>query len=122
MGLVGLMSSWHRVFGSILWVRNFFSRVFSWSKVYSRGYFVRLKFFLMGILWVQSFFSWLFRGSNFFFVMVNFVIQRFSVIICCMRMSGRYQKYINPSKTTYSIPSRFHQLSVLVTLEKHFIY
>ena len=30
------------------------------------GYFVSLKFFLVGISWVQNFFSWVFFGSKFF--------------------------------------------------------
>ena len=63
-----------------------------------RGYFVGPKFFLVAILWVQSFFlvgaswskiflvgsslaqnlfSWELHGSNFFFVVANFAIQRF---------------------------------------------
>ena len=40
-------------FVGISWVQNFFSWVFRGFKISSGGYFVSLKFFLMGILWVQ---------------------------------------------------------------------
>ena len=36
------------------------------SVIFSRGYFVGLKFFLMGISWVPHFFSWIFGGSEIF--------------------------------------------------------
>ena len=49
------------------------------SKIVSRGYFMVQKFFLVGTLWVQNFFSWVFHRSKFFFIVINFVIQRFSV-------------------------------------------
>ena len=65
VGLAGLLPSCHRAFVGISWVQDF-----------SRGYFVGLKFFLVGISWVQSFFlvgiSWVqnflvsIRGSEIF--------------------------------------------------------
>ena len=93
--------------------------VFRGSKSFSRGYFVGLKCFLVGILWVQSFFSGVLYGSKYFprgyFVdhVVNFVIQRFS-LASCMRKSEKKQKYINTSQTMHSIPNRFEHLSVLL--------
>ena len=84
--LMGLMPSCHRAFVGISWVWNFFSWIFRGSKIFSRGFFVGLKFFLVGTssvqnfprgyLWVQNFFVgilgpnffwWVFPGSNYFF-------------------------------------------------------
>ena len=76
-GLVGLVSSCHRVFMGISRIGSFLSWVFSVSKI-----------FLMDISWVQIFFSWVlnfFHGYSwvqFFFLEVDFVIQRFSVALC----------------------------------------
>ena len=93
----------------ILWIQNFFSKVFSEFKFFSRGYFVGLIFFLVA----------------------NFVIHIFSVVYC-MRKSDRKKKYTNTSQTAYSIPNQFkhrdiispwfQQLSVLLILERCFIY
>ena len=48
VGLVGLVTSCHRVFVGISWVTNFFLWVFRGSQLFSRGYFVGSKFFLVG--------------------------------------------------------------------------
>ena len=66
VGLVGLVPSWHRAFVGISWVQNFFSWVFRGSKIFSRGYFVEPKFFVVGILWLWNFLSWVFCGSEIF--------------------------------------------------------
>ena len=58
------------------WVRNFFSGVFRGSKIFTRGYFVGLNFFLVGLSWVQSFFSWVFRGSKILWFSINFSKKR----------------------------------------------
>ena len=58
--LMGLMPSCYRAFVCISWVWNLFLWVFRGSKIFSRGYFVGLKFFLV----------------------IDFVIQRFSVAGC----------------------------------------
>ena len=66
------------------WVRNFFSWVFSWVRnflVHIRGSEI---FFLVSISWVQ-----------FFFLVVDFVIQRFSVAGCISKsVINRNTKYI----------------------------
>ena len=49
VGLVGLVPS---CLLGISWVQNIFLWVFRGSQIFSRGYFVGLKFFLVGILWV----------------------------------------------------------------------
>ena len=95
----------------ISWVQNVFSWIFCGSKIFFRGffvgpkffswvfywslfflvgslwvqiflYFVNPKFFLVGILWGQSFITWVFHGSDTFFLMINFAIQRFLVVRC----------------------------------------
>ena len=77
VGLVGLVPSWHRAFVGISWVQNFFSWVFRGSKIFSRGYFVEPKFFVVGILWLWNFLSWVFRGSKVFWWV--FVGPKFSL-------------------------------------------
>ena len=49
VGLVGLVPSCHRTFVGISWVPNFFSWVFRGSQIFSRGYFVGPRLFLVGI-------------------------------------------------------------------------
>ena len=49
------------------------------SENFSCGYFVGLKYFLVGISWVQYFFSWVLRGSK-NFSRRYFVGQRFSLV------------------------------------------
>ena len=76
VGIVGLVTSYHRAFMGSSWVINFFPSVFCGSSIFShgyfvgpdlfRGYFVGLKFFLVGILWVPNFSSWVFHGSQIF--------------------------------------------------------
>ena len=77
----------------ISWVQNIFSWVF-----------VGPKFFLADTFWTQNFsreyfvgpiFFFVLRGSN-FFVVVDFVIERFSVA-GCMSKSDLWQKYTNTS-------------------------
>ena len=72
---VGLMPSWVSCHCAIVpsWVRKFFSWLYLGSNIFSRGYFLGLKFFLVGISWVpeffswvQNFFSWVFCGSKIF--------------------------------------------------------
>ena len=55
------------------------------------------------------------------FLVINFVIQRFSVVEY-MRMRDRKQRYINTSQTAYFIPNRFQQLLALFKLGRYFIY
>ena len=94
---------------------KFFSWVFYWSVFFLVGslwvqlffYFVDPNFFLGGILWGQSFISWVFHGSDIFFLMINFAIQRF-LVVRYMRKVDRKQNYINTSQTTYSIPIDFN--------------
>ena len=112
-----LKSSCHREYFKKIfsWVfpgsKFFFSRVFHGCKYFSCGCFVGLKFF-----------SWVFCGSNFF----SWVF-RDSKIVCCWLHEEEWQKavihkYISTSQTAYYIPHRFHQLSVLLILERYFIY
>ena len=78
----------------------------------------------------KLFFSWIFYRSKFFsrryfvgvifFHVANFVIQKF-LVAECREKSDRQQKYINRSKTAYSISIWFQQLSVLLVIERHFI-
>ena len=50
----------------MLWIQCHRTIVPSWVfrefKIFSRGYFMGPKFFLVGIFWVQIFFLWVFRG------------------------------------------------------------
>ena len=72
---VGFMPSWvscHRVIVPS-GVQKFFSWLYLGSNIFSRGYFLGLNFFLVGISWVPEFFSWVqfffsweFRGSKIF--------------------------------------------------------
>ena len=55
-------------------VQNVFSWVFRVSQIFSRGYFVGPRFFLVCISWVKNIFSWVFRGSPKFSPVGNFVI------------------------------------------------
>ena len=41
------------------------------SKLISRGYFVRLNYFVVSISWVWNFFSWIFVGPKFFIVSIS---------------------------------------------------
>ena len=78
---VGLVPSWvlwvschHAIMTS--WVQNFSYGYFmglkyflvgiSWSQIFSCGYFVGPRFFLVVILWVQNFVLWVFCGSKIF--------------------------------------------------------
>ena len=54
-----------------------------------------------------KFISWVFHGSDIFFLMINFAIQRF-LVVRYMRKVDRKQNYINTSQTTYSIPIDFN--------------
>ena len=58
VGLALSQDSCHCPFG----VQNIFSLVFRKCKIYSRGYFVGSKCFLVGNSWVQKTFSQVFRG------------------------------------------------------------
>ena len=63
LNYVGPVSTW------VLWVschRAIVSSCLRLSKIFSRGYFVGLKFLLVSILWVQDFSSFKFRGSKIF--------------------------------------------------------
>ena len=57
---VGLVPSW------VLWVSCHHAIMTSWVQNFSYGYFMGLKYFLVGISWVSNFFSWVFRGSKIF--------------------------------------------------------
>ena len=59
-------------------------------EIFSCGYFVAPKVFLVGISWVQNFFSCIFCGSNFFFV-ADFIIQRFSVAGCTRKSDKKWK-------------------------------
>ena len=88
-GLAGLVPFCYCAFVVISGVLNF-----------PRGYFVGLKFFLVGISWLglpdcNIFSRWL--------------------------LSDRNQKYINTSKTEYSIPNQFQLFLVLFKLVLHLL-
>ena len=104
--LICLMPSCHRAFAGISWVWNFFLWVLCGSKlflvgiraseIFSRGFFVRpnffrrytwSEFFLVGISWVQL-----------FFLVIDFVIQRFSVAGCISKSdkNRNAKMYLNP--------------------------
>ena len=55
-----------------MWVLKFFLWVFRGSKIFSRGYFVGLKIFLVGIPWVQNFSLWVFCESRILRFSINF--------------------------------------------------
>ena len=74
VGLLGLVPSCNRAFVGILWVQFFFSWVFRGFKIFSCGYFVGLKVFLVSISWVWNFFSRVFRGSKIFLVGPKFFL------------------------------------------------
>ena len=63
---VGLVPFCHRAFVGISWVQNIFSWVFRGFQIFSRRYFVGLRFFVVGISWVQFFFSCVFREPESF--------------------------------------------------------
>ena len=72
---------WVRNFSRGYFIGQFFFLVGSlWVQIFL--YFVNPKFFLVGILWGQSFITWVFHGSDTFFFMINFAIQRFLVVRC----------------------------------------
>ena len=84
----------------ILW--NFFRTVNLWSnckqvlfvkETFSREYFVSPNAFLVGISWSKIFSRGYFKCLIFFLV-ANFVIKRFSVV-GCRRKRGKKKKYIN---------------------------
>ena len=62
------------------WVRKVFLWVLRGFRIFSHGYFVGLKFFLLGISWVQDFFTWVFRGSK-IFSRRYFAGQRFFLLV-----------------------------------------
>ena len=72
----------------ILWVRIFFFQVFHRSEIFSRGYFVGPKIFLVGILWVQSFFPLVFYESKKIFSRVFGASKYFLVDI--LLVGGEY--------------------------------
>ena len=92
--------------------------VFCWSKSFSRGYFVDLIFFLVGISCVRK--SWVFRGSGIFslwyfvspifFRMANFVIQKFSAAGYTRKSDENIntESYLKPNDL-----NRFQQLSIV---------
>ena len=55
-----------KVIPCIWLVQNEFSWAFCGSKIFSQGYFMGPKFFLMGISQDQNFFSWVSSGSKAF--------------------------------------------------------
>ena len=79
---VGFMPSWvscHRVIVPS-GVQKFFSWLYLGSNIFSRGYFLGLNFFLVGISWVPEFFSWVqfffrgnFVGPRFFLAGISYV-------------------------------------------------
>ena len=54
--LVQISGKYKKYVAIFLWV-------FRGSETFSRGYFIGLKPYLVGILWVWNFFSWVFCGS-----------------------------------------------------------
>ena len=98
VGRVPLGVSWvlcHRVIVP-LWV-------FHVSKIFSRGYFVDPRFFLVGILYVQKFLLWVFLLFS--------PVDR-------MRKSG-IEIYL---KLHFSIPNLLQQLLMVLILERYLIY
>ena len=59
--------------------------LFRGSKLFSRGYFVGPKYFLVGISWVQIIFSWVFCGSKMFACRYFVSPKIFLVGISCAR-------------------------------------
>ena len=111
------------------------SWVFHGLKIFSRGYFVGSKYFLVGISWVPNFFSRVFRGSKVlsrghfvqpkFFSRRYFVEPKFSLVInfvifSCWLHEKKWHR--NISQTSCSIPNRFLQLWILLILWRYFIY
>ena len=105
--LVGLVSSCYRAFVGISWVQIFFSWVFRGSKIFSRGYFLDPKFFLVGISWVQNFFSWAFCGSNIFsrgyFVGPKFSVVGNFVIFSCWPHEKKWHRNISQTRVLFQI-------------------
>ena len=77
LNYVGLVPLFHRTVVSLC-LRG--------SKIFSRGYFVGPKFFLLDVSWVQDFFSWVIRVSKIFsrryFVGPNFFLRDTSWVTC----------------------------------------
>ena len=96
VGLVGLVLSFHSTLLVFSWVQNIFSWVFRGSNIFSSGYFVGVEFF-SGYTWVRNFLSWVFFASecfseffvSSFFLLVNFVIQRFYVAGCMSKSNKK---------------------------------
>ena len=65
VGLLGLVPLCHHAFIGISWVQNILLWVFCGFKIFSCGYFLSPKFYLLGILWVQDFSCWYFVGPKF---------------------------------------------------------
>ena len=81
---VGLVPSCDCAFVDISWVRNFFSWVLRGSKIFSREYFVRPKYFLVGISWVRYVFSWLISW-----------FKDFLLLAACERMTEIHKYFWN---------------------------
>ena len=90
-GISGLVPFCYCTFVAISRVLNF-----------PHEYFVGLKFFLVGISWLG-------------------LPDIFSNIFSCWLLSDRNQKYINTSKTEYSIPNQFQLFLVLFKLVLHLL-
>ena len=68
--------SWVQMFSCGFFVGpKFFLVCISWSKIFCRKYFVSPKFFVVGISRIQNFFSQVFRRSNFFLLGI-FVVRK----------------------------------------------
>ena len=119
--LMGLMPSCHRAFVGISWVWNFFSWIFRGSKIFSRGFFVGLKFFLVGTssvqnfprgyLWVQNFFVgilgpnffwWVFPGSNYFFWWLISWFKDFQLLAALARVTKTEMKKCTSTHVFFS--------------------
>ena len=110
--------------------QNFLSWVFCGSEIFSRGYFVGLKF-SGGYSWVRNFLSRAFRGSELFsreyfvgpsfFLVVDFLIQRFKELLAAQArvIKTIIQKYISNhvffSKLISTIVNCFYQKSASST-------
>ena len=75
--ICAIVPSWVQIVFMLVFRRfEIYSCRYFGSEIFSCGYFVGIKFLIVGILWVQNLFSWVFRGSKIF--LVGFLVSEIS--------------------------------------------
>lgn len=83
------------------WVREFFSWEFRGSKIFTRGYFMGLKLFLVSISWIQNFVSWVFSGSKILWFSISYFenIEKFLILRkYFVPMKHPREKFLDPRR------------------------